>query len=43
MNVDLDLVKTNFMVDGDVDTDAKKNAHKWFLKFLDESASMLCK
>jgi hypothetical protein len=43
VNVDLDLVKANFMVDGDVDTDAKKNAHEWFWKFLDESASMLCK
>ena len=43
VNVDLDLVKANLTVDGDVDTDGRKKAYEWFTKFLDDSANMLCK
>ena len=43
VNVDIDLVKENFHVDEEVDTDAKKKAHEWFFKFLYESVNMKCK
>ena len=43
VNVDLVLVQANFTVDGEVDTDARKKAYEWFMKFLDDSANMLCK
>ena len=41
--VKANLVKANFTVDGEVDTDATKKAYEWFMKFLDDSANMLCK